>query len=101
MKLTMDVYDNAPPPKRGDRLRSATRTYYVLHAREVKRRVETTIPRYSLFVANMEELEDATRGLLVKSAIRRGGSILYHFRFYSRKKTRALSFEQLMRGERR
>jgi len=94
--ITMDLNGGGPSPKRGDRLSSPRHTYYVLHARVVKRRDPNAAPRFKLFVAKLHELENSTRFQLLQSAIRRGGSHLFEFAFYPRKK-KAVSFEQFMR----
>lgn len=96
-RMTMDVYDGSPPPKRGDRLKSPKTLYYVLHARKVKRKAPDAVPRYVMNVAKAEELEQLTRRRLISSACRRNGSIMYHFTWNPRTK-KTLTFEQLMRS---
>lgn len=100
-RIILDLSDDAPAPKRGDRLQYPKNTYYVLSSRPVKRRDPNAGSRFSLWVAKVDELEDATRGALLRSACRRGGSLLYQCRFYPRKKKGFEGFEALMRGEKR
>jgi hypothetical protein len=100
MTITMDLHDVLlPAPKRGDRLRSAKNTYYVLSGRLVRRRDPAAPRRYKLRTAKIDDLEDATRYALLRSAMRRGGSFLYEFQFYPRKKKSYADFESLMRGK--
>ena len=96
--MWMDILDGGPLPRRGDRLRSSKTTYFVLHARQVKRRDPKACPRAMMKVAKLEELEESTRAALIRSAIRgHDASILFNFRWHPREKKRK-SFEQLMAG---
>ena len=95
----MDLSDDWPNPKRGDRLRSAKNCYYVISAIAVKRRQPHLGRRFRMKVVKLEELQDSVRQRLLKSAIRRGGSFLFEFRWYPRKKKK-ISFEDYMRGSR-
>lgn len=96
MNITMDILDGDQIPKRGDRLKSPKSLYYVIHARKVQRRDLAAPPRYKLWVVNAEELKQPTRLMLLRSAMRRDMSTLFHFTWYPRKKKRR-SFEDLMR----
>lgn len=82
----MDMLDGAPHPRRGDRLTTTKTLYYVLAARVVKRRDPNAVVRAALTVAKADEMEPELRHALLRSAIRRGASLLYRFKFYPRTK---------------
>lgn len=98
MKITMDMLAGEAVPKRGDRLSSPKSLYYVLSARLIQRRDLQAPPRYKLWVAKADDLEQPTRFRLMWSAIRADGSSkLFEFTWYPRKKKR-MTFEQLMKA---
>lgn len=94
--ITMDLYDDSRAPHRGDRLRSPRTVYYVLSALPVNRRDPNACRRYRLWVEKAQELKESTRRALIRSACRRGGSLLYRFTWTARKKKRQ-TFEDFMR----
>lgn len=82
MKITLDMNDDITP-RRGDVLLSPKSTYLVLRVRLIKRRV-VAAPRFSIFVAREEELDDLTIKNLLRSANRAGGRQIIHFHWYPR-----------------
>ena len=95
--MYMDILDGGPAPRRGDRIRSARTTYYVLTSRMVKRRDPNAHPRCMMRVLRVEDCPSELSGALIRSAIRgRGASLLFHFRWYPRGKKRK-SFEEYLR----
>jgi hypothetical protein len=95
--MYMDILDQGPLPRRGDRLRSAKTTYFVIYAHVVKRRDPARCPRVTMKAIPMDELKQGTRTALIRSAIRgHGQSCLFEFRWYPRGK-KAKTFEQYMR----
>lgn len=96
--MWMDLYNaDERAPRRGDRLRTTRTTYYVLAARMVKRKDPNACRRVQMNVRKMEELSESTRRALLRSAMRRGASLLYYFRWYPRHKKK-ITFEQYVRG---
>jgi hypothetical protein len=96
--IWMDLfYADDRQPRRGDRLRTTRTTYYVLAARMVKRKDPNACRRVQMNVRNMDELSEETRKALLRSAMRRGSSQLYYFRWYPREKKK-ITFEQYVRG---
>lgn len=94
--MTMDLLNGGLGPKRGDRLRSPKTTYYVLGSRKVNRRDPSAPPRYQLWVEKLRDIEPELRGRLLRSACRRGGSFMFEFTWYPRKK-KSRTFEDYMR----
>ncbi len=97
----MDVLDGSSDPKRGDLVQTnmgdrRERTWIVIQARHLKSRQHPR--RFVLNVARWWELEPSTRIALHRSAERRGGQQVFHFRRYPAK--RKMTFEDLMRGGR-
>lgn len=99
--ITMDLLDErSPVPKRGDRLQTSKSTYYVLHCRPIRQRDHHSgNRRFRIFIMNIDDLTLGTRAKLLTSAMRRGGSFLYAFKWYSRRKKKFASFEELMNNE--
>lgn len=94
--MYMDILDGGQPPRRGDRLRSAKTTYYVLSARMVKRRDPEAPPRCLMKVARIDDLQQSTRQALIRSAIRgHQASLLFEFRWYPRGK-KAKTFDEYL-----
>ena len=100
--IRMDVVTDAPDPKRGDLVQTNVgdrreRTMIVLQSRHIKSREHPR--RFELQAARWWEIEPETRQALARSAERRGGQQVFLFRRYKAK--RKMTFEQLMRGEKR
>lgn len=83
-RMNLDLlYENPVAPKRGDLVhtnvgdRKRERTWFVLHARRVRRRPGLP-PRYKLFLARWWSLEVETREALFRSAERRGGQYVHY-----------------------
>lgn len=93
--IMMDLQGNERAPHRGDRLRSPKSLYYVLSAVPVTRRDPQACRRYKLRVARAEDLDSKMRNALIWSACRRGGSMLYEFTWFPRKK-KSRTFEQYL-----
>lgn len=93
-KIWMDIHDGLVP-RRGDVLQSPKSTYYVLHSRRIKRRVQTAVPRFQLFVLREDEFDDEVLlAALGRTAKRRGGYQLIKFTWNSRnKKSKGLRFD--------
>lgn len=86
MNIWMDVAEEGVTPKRGDRVWSARAFYFVMRARKVRRRDATACPRFSLWVERADDIEWQLRERLYRSASRAGGSFLFRFSRYPRKK---------------
>ena len=95
-RITYEWHGSGRGPLRGDRLRSTRSTYYVLHSRTIRRRDPEACPKFALCIENVDELPTSLRGALLRSAIRRDASILFHLRWDSRRK-KTVTFEELMR----
>ncbi len=94
--ITMDISGPERAPHRGDRLRSPGTLYYVLSAIAVERRDPIACRRYKLRVAKARDLDSKIRNMLLRSACRRDGSMLYEFAWHPRKK-KHFTFEDYMR----
>ena len=100
-KLPLDWNPDHPDqPRRGDVMQSPKQAYLVLSVRRTKRRVEAG-PRFLVIMLREREMEaePGLREALLRSAGRRGGSRVFPFHWYPRKK-KSRTFEGLMRGER-
>lgn len=101
--LLMDMLGNdGREPKRGDLVQTNVgdrreRTWFVIRARKVKRRILGTSARFELDVARWWEIEPELRIMLFRSAERRGGQNVFAYKRYARKEP--LTFERLMRGK--
>lgn len=83
-------------PRRGDRLSSGKTIYYVLHARRVKRKDPNAKPRIQMRVMQKQDMPEGLSNKLILSAIRgHGGSLLFTFYWYPRKK-KTITFERYM-----
>ncbi len=97
--LYMDFSSSGPYPRHGDRMNSGKTLYYVLFAREVKRRSPDACVRIQMRVMRAQDMADGLEERLLRSAVREHfESLVFSFSWYSRKKKR-LSFEQYMRGQ--
>ena len=99
-RLTMDMLDRAPFPRRGDLLESNVgtrmhRTWFVLGMRALK--PKDGMPRCKLWIEKWWMVEPELRIRLWNSAMRReNGQQIIRFRRYPAKKRK--TFEQLMRA---
>lgn len=84
--IWMDLPHGEAIPKRGDRLQTTRTTYWVLTVRQVKRRDAMARPRVVMRVLKSEDVEQELREALLRSAARRGGSMVFEFAWYPRKK---------------
>jgi hypothetical protein len=84
-------------PQRGDRITTGKTLYWVLRSHRVKRKDQRAHPRISLGVITSVDIEEDFKGRLLRSAIRRDGSLLFTLRWYPREKKK-VTFEQLMGG---
>jgi hypothetical protein len=96
--IRIDMFDGAQP-KRGDLVQTncgnrRERTWFVIHARRVKRR-EESVPRYELHIVRWYDIEPEMRMKLFRSAERRGGQLVITFKRYPAKR-KARTFEQYM-----
>lgn len=96
-RMTMDMLDGSPIPKRGDLLESNVgdkrqRTWFVLSVKALK--PTKGVPRCKLWVERWWHLEPQLRVNLWRSAERRGGQQVVQFRRYPSKKRK--TFEQYM-----
>jgi hypothetical protein len=82
-------------PQRGDRITTGKTLYWVMRSHRVKRKDPNAHPRISLGVITSVDIEEELKGRLLRSAIRRDGSLLFTIRWYPRKK-KTVTFEQLM-----
>jgi hypothetical protein len=97
--LYIDFGGSGRTPLRGDRVSSGKSLYYVLHARKVRRRIQTNQERIQMCVIKRQDLPEGLSGRLIRSAIRgHGASYLFEFTWYPRKK-KAQTFEQYMRRQ--
>jgi len=98
-RMTMDMLDGSPIPKRGDLLESNVgdkrqRTWFVLSVKALK--PTKGVPRCKLWVERWWALEPDLRIRLWNSAERNGGQQVIQFTRYKPKKRK--TFEQLMRA---
>jgi hypothetical protein len=95
--LYLDFRDGGPFPRRGDAVSSGKTLYYVLSARQVKRRDPAAATRIQMKVIREQDMRAGLPERLVRSAARgHGQSLLFTFTWYKREKKRK-TFEQLMR----
>ena len=100
-KLTIDMYNGAPRPKRGDLVQSnigdkkRERTWFVIRATSLQ--PIKGVPRFKLWVERWYDIEPSLRVRLWNSAMQNGGQEVILFRRYPAKKKKK-SFEQYMGG---
>ncbi len=100
-KLTIDMYNDAPGPKRGDLLQSNVgdkkreRTWFILRATPLK--PIKGVPRFKIIIERWYDIDPDIRVKLYLNAERHGGQNVIHFKRYKPKKRRK-SFEQYMGG---
>ena len=94
----MDSAGSGPYPRRGDRLFTGQTLYFVLFARQVKRRDVNACPRTRMLVMRAQDLTEGLEEMLLRTAIRGHlESRLFSFFWYPRSKRR-MTFEQYMEG---
>ena len=97
-RLTIDMLNGEPIPKRGDLLQSAVgtgreRTWFVIQAHTLK--PTKGVPRAKLWVERWFQIEPELRMKLFLSAERNGGQRVIEFKRYPAKR-KSMTFEQLM-----
>ena len=98
-RMTLDMLDGSPIPKRGDLLESNVgdrrqRTWFILSVKALK--PTKGVPRCRVWVERWFDLEPSLRVSLWRSAERGGGQKVVHFRRYPAKKRK--TFEQYIGG---
>lgn len=99
-RLTIDMLNGEPIPKRGDLIQSAVgtgreRTWFVIQSRALK--PTKGVPRAKIWVERWFQIEPELRVKLFLSAERNGGQRVIDFKRYPAKKRK--SFEQYMIAE--
>ena len=82
-------------PQRGDRITTGKTLYWIACSHRVKRKDPAAHPRISMGVITSIDIENELKSQLLRSAMRRGASLLFEIRWYPRKK-KAVTFEQVM-----
>jgi hypothetical protein len=101
----IDFHPGDPAPKRGDLVQSNVehrgnkreRTWFVLKVRRMRRRDDSLLTRYDVFMVRWWELEPEMRMRLFRSAERAGGQRIITFHRYPLK--RRQTFEEYMARE--
>jgi hypothetical protein len=92
--MFIDLRDGGEGPRRGDILASSRTQYWVLLSRRVKRHDAKALPRFQMRVIRAGDATEELKCKLFRSAMRRGGTLVFTFDWYKRSKK---TFEQHMR----